>query len=367
MSKTILIFSNVTAGLLRFRRELLELLVQSYRVVVLSSDNGGKDEIQRIGCAFIDVDIERHGKNPLKEIVLISEIAKNIKQFKPFVVLTYTIKPNIYGGIACSFLHVPYIVNITGLGDAIENSGLIATIAKILYKTGIKKAQKVFFQNQSNADFFISKKLYSGPYDVLPGSGVNLLKHRFEPYPSEEKDVPYIFCVIGRMTKDKGIHEIIEASYNFSPEELRIQLIGACEDDCLDLIHRAEKHGVIHYYGRQEDVHEWLKHAHAILHASYHEGMSNVLLEAAACGRPILATAIPGCKETFDEGISGIGFLPRSSEAIITVINRFIELPYAKKVEMGLRGREKMESEFNRDIVVDKYIKEIETIEEFIK
>ena len=362
MRNTVLIISNVSAGLFNFRRELLEQLVKQFKVIVIAEDNGKKDEIEKIGCSFIPVKVDRHGTNPIKEITLIHSYSKYIREIKPFVVLTYTIKPNIYAGIACRNLHVPCIANITGLGDAIENDGIVSSIAKRMYSVGLKEACFVYFQNRSNADFFISKKIFSGRYDILPGSGVNISRNPYEPYPAENKAMPIVLCVVGRITKDKGISEIIEASYQFDPKILQIQLIGNCENDYIEQIRKAEEHGVIHYVGRQENVHEWLKASHAILHASYHEGMSNVLLEAASCGRPIIATNIPGCKEAFDDHLSGIGFEPRSCTEIVNAINRFLAIPYEQRIEMGKIGRKKMETEFDRNIVVNKYLNCIESV-----
>lgn len=358
----IMILSNVTAGLVNFRRELIEKLTSEYEVIVVASDNGRQALIEELGCKFIEFGIERHGINPLKELRLINEYIRMIRKIKPFVVLTYTIKPNIYGGIACGILKVPFIANVTGLGDAIENPGILTVLSRTLYRTGLKRAHMVFFQNQSNYEFFITHSIYTGPSIILPGSGVNLEKHSYEPYPEQRTDSPIVFCVIGRITRDKGIREIIEAAKQFDSRKVNIQLIGNCEGDYLPALEEAEKGGVISYHGRQDNVHDWLKNAHAILHASYHEGMSNVLLEAAACGRPILATKIPGCMETFEDGITGIGFMPKSSEEIVNAINKFIELSYEQKQEMGIKGRTRIEKYFDRQTVVNKYMEQISTI-----
>lgn len=362
MNERVVILSNVSAGLINFRRELLEELTSKYEVIVIASDNGGRTVIENLGCQFIDFTIERHGVNPIKEAKLVKNYISLIKKMRPFVVLTYTIKPNIYGGIACRMLNIPFIPNVTGLGDAIENPGLLSILSRMMYKVGLKNAHIVFFQNKSNYDFFRSYSIYKGSSYVLPGSGVNLKKHCFESYPDPEDSLPLVLCVVGRITKDKGILEIIEASRNFDKEILNIQLIGNCEDDYLPMIREAEKKGVISYHGRQENVHEWLKKAHGILHASYHEGMSNVLLEAAACGRPILASLIPGCMEIFDDEKSGIGFMPKSADEISKAIVKFINIPYEKKREMGINGRRKVEEQFDRKFVVNKYVEQIDMI-----
>ena len=122
--------------------------------------------------------------------------------------------------------------------------------------------------------------------------------------------------------------------------------------------------GVLEHIENQRDVRPFYAESHAIIHPSYHEGMSNVLLEAAAAGRPVLASNVPGCRETFDEGVSGMGFEPRNVDDLVRAIEQFIALPHEQKATMGCAGREKVEREFDRKIVVDAYMKEIQKIEE---
>ena len=362
-SGTILVLSNVTSGLVNFRIELLEKLCQQYHVVIIAEDNGYSTQLKEIGCEVVNFAIERHGTNPITDFNLIKQYIHFEKKYKPTVVLTYTIKPNVYGGIASRIAQTVYIANVTGMGDAIENRSFISLVAKKLYRIGLKGAKCVFFQNKSNKDFFIYDHLYKGKSILLPGSGVNLQKHCFEDYPIDTSKT--VLSVIGRITKDKGIKEIIDAASEFKNEPVMIQLIGRCEGDYLEVINTAEKDGVIRYVGQQKNVHEWIKNSHAVLHASYHEGMSNVLLEAAACGRPLIATNIPGCREAFDDGVSGIAFEPRSVDSLVKAIRQFLCLPYEKKVDMGIKGREKVEREFDRNKVISAYLEEIDCIEKY--
>ena len=354
--------SNVTTGLIRFRGELLENLNSSYDVTVIAAGNGEEDFFSRIGCTFINTAFDTHGTNPINELKLYKRYVQLIRQINPDIVLTYTIKPNIYGGLACKRLKIPYIVNITGLGDAVENKGLLSFITCALYKAGLEKASMVFFQNRSNSEFFIRKRLFNGSYDVLPGSGVNLKKHEYEPYPDEKPGEPLVLSVVGRITRDKGIKEVLGAAEMLKGKNLIIQLVGSCDGDYSEQIMEAEQNGVIRFVGRQQNVHEWMKNSHAILHASYHEGMSNVLLEAAACGRPVIATNVSGCADTFDEGISGIGFEARNTDALVAAVERFLTLSHEQKEAMGLAGRRKMEASFDRNIVIEKYLRAIKAV-----
>ena len=314
------------------------------------------------GCIFEPYAFNRHGTNPLAEMRMIRDYKKIIKRVSPDVVLTYTIKPNIYGGMACASLGVPYVANITGLGTAVENGGILQKITLTLYKIGLRKAQNVFFQNSSNLDFMLKHGIIKGAYDLLPGSGVNLERHYFEEYPKDNDSLTLLF--IGRLMKDKGIEELIEASKVICHKHNNIKFvaIGDCEADYKERLNSIQTNCPIQFLGHQADVHSYIKNSHAVILPSYHEGMANVLLEAAAGGRPVLASDISGCRETFDEGVSGFGFKPRDVDSLCEAIEKFIALPYEKKAEMGRAGRRKMEREFDRKIVVDKYMEIINEI-----
>ena len=358
MGKRVLILTNNDIGLYSFRRELIEQLVEEQNEVFCSLPFGEKTEpLSEIGCRCIDTEISRHGKNPFEDIKLFFFYLKQIKRIKPDVILTYTIKPNVYGGLAASIKKVPYIANVTGLGTAIENGGIMQKFTIVLYRIGLRKAKTVFFQNESNLDFMKSKKVVKGNAELLPGSGVNLKQHYYEPYP--ENDNPTVFLTIGRIMKDKGIDEILEAAAVIKSEYPNVcfKLVGFYDDDYEKVISSAAESGLVEFIEQQPDIHPLLKESHATLHASYHEGMSNVLLETAATGRPIIATDVPGCREAYDNGVSGIAFRSHSAEDLVRAIKEFLALPYEERANMGKAGRAKMEKEFDRNIIVNKYMK----------
>ncbi len=360
---TILIFTNHSEGLYKFRCELVSAMLDAGHEVHICLPNGlFISELTQMGCIFEPCEFNRHGINPFAEIQMIRDYKKIIKSLSPDVVLTYTIKPNVYGGMACASLGVPYIANITGLGTAVENGGILQKITLTLYKIGLQKAQKVFFQNSANQDFMLEHRIIKGAYDLLPGSGVNLECHCFEEYPEDDGTLTFLF--IGRLMKDKGIEELIEASKTICQRHNHIKFIaiGGCEEDYKERLEPIKANCPIQFLGPQSDVHGFIKNSHAVILPTYHEGMSNVLQEAAASGRPVLASDIPGCRETFDEGVSGFGFKPRDVDSLCEAIEKFIALSYEKKAEMGRAGRAKMEREFNRDIVVQKYMDEINKI-----
>ena len=355
--------ANNDVGLYKFRRELVEELLRGHEVHICLPDGGYIRKLTEMGCVYHVCEFDRHGTNPLAELKQISFYKKLLRSVKPDLAFTYTIKPNVYAGMACASLGVPYVANITGLGTAIENGGLMQKFLLLLYRLGLRKARKVFFQNESNRDFMSSKGIVKGPYGMLPGSGVNLQEHKAESYPEEKE--PLILVNVGRIMKDKGADEILYAAKEIRKEhpEVIFRLIGGFDGAYEEKVQAAAAAGEIEYLGQQSDVHACLKEAHAIVHASYHEGMSNVLLEAAACARPVIATDVAGCRETYENGVSGIACRARDAGDLVRAIREFIQMPYDQKARMGQAGRRKAEQEFDRAIVIERYLLEVNEIE----
>lgn len=358
----ILILTNSINGLYNFRNELIESLVKNeYEVYISSPYNSKSDYYKSNGIKIIDTSINRHGVNPFSDIKLFFHYRKIIKKIRPDVILTYTIKPNIYGGLAARLTKTPYLPNITGLGTAVENKGFLQIITTRLYKSALKKAHTIFFQNKENMDFMLNKGIKGKNQKLLPGSGVNIEHFRYLEYPNDET---LNFLFIGRVMKAKGIDYYLEAAKYIKSKypNTRFHILGNYEENYKSLLNEYESKDIIKYHDSVDDVREFHKIAHVIVHPSFHEGMSNVLLEAAASGRPILASNIPGCKEIFDEGISGYGFVVKNQKSLNDVIEKFIHLDYKDKKNMGVKAREKVINDFNRDVVVKTYINTIQSI-----
>jgi glycosyltransferase involved in cell wall biosynthesis len=359
----ILVLANFGMGLYNFRKELLqELINQQHEVYVSLPSDEYVPKLKSVGCQFVETQLERRGTNPIKDVKLLLHYIKIIKQMKPDVVLTYTIKPNVYGGLACRLTRTPYITNITGLGTSVENNGIIQKITLMLNKLGLKKASCLFFQNETNRKFFLEQNIVKSKTRLIPGSGVNLNYHAFEEYPQDNGRNKFLF--IGRMMKSKGIEELLQAVKIIKDQypNTEFDLIGPCEEDYDSQLTELDQLGLIHYHGQQNDVHLFIKNSHATILPSYHEGTANVLLESASSGRPVLASRVPGCIETFDEDVSGLGFEVKSVESLVETIIKFIKLPYEQKKAMGMAGRKKMEKEFDRKIVVNEYLNEINNL-----
>lgn len=360
MRKKVLIVSNVTVGLYSFRYELIEQLVKTYDVTILASNTGRAEEFINLGCKLIETEFERHSTNAIGEMKLLFTYFKLLKEISPDVVLTYTIKPNVYCGMACSLLKIPYIVNITGLGTALENPGILQTVTSCLYKLGIRKAQKVFFQNTANMEFMLQRKIVKKNYDLLPGSGVNLSKYSLLDYP-ESDTVDFVF--ISRVMKEKGIDQYLDAAVYIKEKypNTRFHICGNCENEAYNAkLAKLHEKGTIIYHGRVNDIAIIHAISSCTIHPTYYpEGMSNVLLESCACGRPIITTNRPGCREIIEHGVNGFVVEERNSSDLIDKIEQFLKLSWKERKNMGLAGRKKVEQEFDRQIVIQKYLGEL--------
>lgn len=360
----ILLLINSFRGLVSFRKEVVSAILGDGHEVLIS---GPKDDnahiLEEMGCKLINTGFNRKGTNPLKDLLLILQYIKMLRRENPDVVLTYTIKPNLYGGLACRLCGVRQVANVTGLGLAVENPGLLQRITVLLYRLGLKKAYKVFFQNKANMDFCRQRNMVGRNIKLIPGSGVNLKYHSMQDYPSPDEPCRFIF--ISRIIKEKGIEEYLSAAMEIKKiyPEVEFHILGSSEEDYAERVKQLQEEGIIIYHGRQPDVRPYLGKIHCTVHPSFYpEGMSNVLLESCAAGRPIITTDRPGCGEIVDDGVNGFIVRQRDSVDLVNIIDKFIRLTYEQKLQMSSAARKKVEKEFDRNIVVKAYLDVINSI-----
>lgn len=357
--KKVLVLTNSSGGLYDFRGEFVEALCKKYEVYVSLPDDVKEKELTAVGCRMIKTPINRRGINPLEDLKLYRAYGKIMKELRPSLVVTYTIKPNIYGGFAAAVKKIPCIATITGLGGAFDRTGPLLKLIVTMYRTGLKRAACVFFQNEENRGIFQNMGITARKTRMVMGSGVNLEKHSYEPYP-ERKETHFLF--VGRVMKERGILEYIEAARRLHSDKVFFDIMGYCDEDYQELLDSLENEGVVRQIGFHTQVHEYLAAADAIVVASFHEGMSNALIEGAATGRPVIASNISGCREAFEEGVTGFGFTPGKPAELIDAMDRFLSLPREERAAMGRRGREKMEREFDRKLVTAAYMDEVSQI-----
>lgn len=367
MNKKILIICNSSSGLNDFRGMLIDkLLSLKYDVLAivppsdLEQEVSAEEQLIARGCKLIKIPVDRRGINPLIDLKLFFNYKKIIKKINPNMVISYTIKPNIYGGCACRLLKVPYAINITGLGTAFEGEGILKKLVIALYKVSCKNAKVVFFENEENRRIFIDYRIVKKTQThCLNGAGVDLEKFKLCEYPKNEDITRFLF--IGRVMAEKGINELFSAMRMLLHEGIKCELdiLGGYEEDYADKIKEYESEGWLHYYGYQKDVRPFIQKCNCFVLPSWHEGMANTNLECASCGRPIITSNIHGCLEAVVQNESGYLVERKNTDSLYEAMKKFVLLSYEERLVMGMHSREHMENVFDKRIVVEETIREM--------
>lgn len=353
----ILILANNDVGLYQFRKELIEELLKENDVTISLPYGELIEPLKELGCKFIDTPVDRRGINPLKDLKLYRTYKRIIKCEKPDLVITYTIKPNVYGGYACRKHNIPYVVNITGLGTAFENGGLLKKVVTIMNRAACKKAEVVFFENEGNRRVFIENKIVKEEQTYrLNGAGVNLDKYRVLDYPDGEITD---FLFMGRVMAEKGVNELFDAMKMLvaDGEKVKLDVLGGYEENYKELIEKYQAEGWLLYHGYQKDVRPFIEKCHCFVLPSWHEGMANTNLESAASGRPVITTNIHGCKEAVINGFSGFLCERKNTKSLYMAMKKFCKLSFQERQEMGKNGRLHMEDVFDKRKVVEETMK----------
>lgn len=352
-NKKYLVLTNHSYMLWQFRRELLQDLLDKGQVVLAMPFVGHEQDFERMGCRCIEVPIDRRGLNPVTDYALYRSYVRLLKEEQPDQVITYSIKPNIYGGYACAKLGIPYAANVQGMGTAFQKKGL-AQIVALMYKIALRKVKVVFFENTANANEFIQRKIVErNKVRILNGAGVNLEHFAYKEYPGEENGIHILY--LGRIMKEKGIDELFEAAAQIKEkygDQVVFDLVGFFEDEYKEKVEKLVSDGIIVFHGFQEDPRPYYQMAHCVVLPSYHEGMSNVLLEAAATGRAVITSNIPGCREALKDGKSGYLTAVRSAEDLKNKLDKFLSVKKSSRADMGKYGRKHMQDEFDKREIV---------------
>ena len=356
MSK-ILIMTNHSYMLYRFRLELIQELKKEHDVVLSMPFVGHEDDFRALGLRCIETDVDRRGLNPVTDLRLFRTYQKLLKEERPALVITYSIKPNIYGGLACRMAGIPYCANVQGLGTAFQRKGL-ARFVTVLYKLALGKAKTVFFENKANAEEFCRRRILPARKEtVLPGAGINLEQYPYVPYPENEA---VRFLYLGRIMKEKGMDELFAAMRRLRARYgagVVLDIVGFYDDDFYkEQVDRLVADGIAVFHGFQNDPFPYYAAADCVVLPSYHEGMSNVLLEAASIGRPVITSDIPGCREAVEDGRTGFLCKAGDADSLYEQMSRMAETPLAERQAMSWAGREKMAREFAKQAVVEKTI-----------
>lgn len=362
--KKVLFLVNKDNVVYNFRKELVYALLDRGYEVYISSPYGSKiDMLTAKGAKYVPLEIDRRGKNVFKDFKLIWDYYKTISKVKPDIVLTYTTKCSTYGGMVCRFMGVPYIINNAGMYRVEDFSKIIWFVLKTLYRISYSHASCLMYQNSYERDTLNSIISNRAHYRDIPGSGVNLEEFKFDTYPQDDTIIRFNY--VARIVKIKGIDELLECATRIKSKYKNTEFVlyGDFDDDAYrQKVKELEAKDIVKYGGIQLDMKPCISKAHAVIHPSYYEGVTNVILEHGAMGRPAIASDIPGCREGIDEGKSGYLFPLKDVDSLCAAVERFILLSHSQKEMMGKMAREKMEKEFDRNIVTNIYLEEIKMI-----
>lgn len=348
------------------RRELIERLCREGHEVYLSLPESDDNKFfEDLGCKIVSTEIDRRGTNPVKDLGLIFFYRKMIPEIDPDIIFSYTIKPNIYGALALKGKkrkdgqRFKQVCNITGTGGTFLEDNFLSQICKFLYQHSVKSAYKVFFQNTGDRDMFIKNKMVADNWDILPGSGVNL--EQFNVVPMPDGDV-INFIFIGRVMKLKGIDEYLDAAKQIKKQypNTNFYIAGFIEEG--EYKQKVESYGnAVIPLGFQKNITSWIQKCHCTILPSHGgEGVPNALLESAAMGRICIGSKIAGTEDVIDDGKTGYLFEAGNVDGLVNAIQKVMQLGEQSRLNMGLAGRSKVEKGFNRKIVIQKYMDEVE-------
>lgn len=341
-------------------------LVQSFRatgdrVTVLAPEDEVVPALQAAGCAVQPLQMDVKGLNPLRDLGFVLRLRRHFRKLQPDVILSFTIKNNLFGAIAAKTLGIPFIPNVTGLGTAFLSGGLLRTVAEVLYRRAFAGLPVVFFQNEDDRALFLQRRLVSvDQARLLPGSGIDLAHFHPAPWPAPNGET--VFLMIARLLRDKGVVEFVEAARRLKARHprARFQLLGPIAADnrsaiAAETVEGWVAEGVIEYLGTTDDVRPMITAAQCVVLPSYREGAPRTLIEAGAMARPLIATDVPGCRAVVERDRSGFFCAPRDGQSLADAMERYLALTPVEQWSMGQAARAHMERDFDQKKVVAEY------------
>ena len=356
----IVIAINTSWNVWNFRAGLVRALVaDGHRVTALCPRDDYSDRLAELGARHVTLRLDSSGVNPLVDARLFFRYRSKLRLLEPDVFLGWTVKPNVWGSLAAHSLGVAVINNVSGLGTAFIRDTWLTAVVRRLYRAGLAAAPVTFFQNGDDRALFVEGGLVAaGRTAVLPGSGVDLA--RFAPAPMPEG--PPAFLLVGRVLRDKGVAEYAGAAriVRAARPDAQFRLLGTLDALNRTAIPRATvegwvAEGLVDYRGETDDVRPHLAAAHCVVLPSYRDGTPRTLLEAAATGRPLIATDVPGCREPVEPGRNGLLARVRDPADLARAMGAFLDLSDGARAAMGRESRLIAQARFDERLVLDAY------------
>jgi glycosyltransferase involved in cell wall biosynthesis len=399
--------SNSAWNLAHFRAPLLQAFAKrGFLLVALAPVDASVLRLQAMGCKVEPLPVPAHGRNPWADVLLFWNYLRLLRRHRPVALLSFTVKPNIYAGLAARLLGITQLGNISGLGTAFIQGGWLGQLVQGLYRLGLGRAKTVFFHNPEDRDFFLARRLVrEDQAALLPGSGVNLehfksdepasdaglwLKAAHVKSPDAEEqpigqlqaskalDVqlarPFVFLFIGRLLGDKGLLELVQAMKLLAEQAERSQadqraatppprlLIlgpdGGTNPTAIapSVLAQWRQDPQLELLGPADDVRPCIRRADCVVLPSYREGTPRSLLEAAAMGKPLIATDVPGCRQVVQDGQNGYLCQAKDPLDLARAMRQLMQLPVEKRQAMGRASRKLAEDVFDENRVVQNYL-----------
>jgi glycosyltransferase involved in cell wall biosynthesis len=363
---TVLIVSNTAWSIFNFRRALIAALREKdFHVLAAAPSDEYAAEVGKLGCDFRPLPMDNAGTNPFRDALLLLRLRKLIRTHRVSMVLTFTVKPNVYGAMAAWSLGVPIICNVTGIGTAFLRRDWLSRLVSALYRFALHRACHSFFQNRDHQKDFVDRGIAPRTrISLLPGSGVDT--QRFSPKSDSRDRPPFRFLLLGRVLRDKGVVEYVEAARRVraSIPNTEFLLMGFMDVANRSAIPKTDiedwvASGIITFIPARSDVRDVIAASDCVVLPSYTEGMPRSLLEGAAMAKPLIATDVPGCREVVEHGVNGYLVRPRDALALSQAMQSMLELSPDMRTKMGLAGREKVVREYDERVVIQRYLEQI--------
>jgi glycosyltransferase involved in cell wall biosynthesis len=362
-AKKIVISINAAWNVVNFRARLVRGLVEAgYEVIAVTPPDGHVHRLRALGIDYVAIDMDRKGLSPARDLRLLWSYRRILRRLRGDIFLGYTAKPNIYGSLAAQASGMRVVNNVSGLGTAFIRGGWLRRVVEGLYRLAFRRSSTVFFQNADDRALFLSRRMVR-PHQarLLPGSGIDL--GHFLPAPEPTEAEPFRFLLVGRMLRDKGVFEYVEAARRLRQRwpDVRFQLLGPVDAENRTAISRATMHawmeeGLVEWLGTVDDVRPMLAAADCVVLPSYREGLPRTLLEAAAMARPLIATDVPGCREIVRDGVNGLLCEVADAGALARAMERMLEASAQQRAAWGAAARAIAEAEYSDEVVLARYL-----------
>lgn len=359
---------NTAWYIYNFRRNLIKKLQEAgHTVVAISPYDNFVPKLEALGVQHHEIRLEGLSTNPVRELKSLYGLYKLLKKVEPDCVLSFTVKCNLYTGFCRRLLSFGHIANISGLGQTFDKKSLLRSLVCLMYRVGLKKSSAIFFQNKEDLNLCVCNNLVpERRCHLLPGSGVDLLFFSPDSLAFGEKRV---FLMFGRLLPKKGYDDFLVAARGLKKkygDAVEFRVMGVVDErraESVELANRismAESNGDIVVLPKTEDVRPVLKDCDVVvLPSTYNEGIPRSLLEALACGKPVITTDWKGCRETVVNGINGELIPIHNTQALADSLEKYVEMPLELLHLQGKASRRLAEKRFDEGLVIGTYMQQL--------